>query len=322
VGDERVELGNALAARAAAVADAVADRVWPRGTDGVDPAAVETIKQADRAATLMIADWLTGGEHMDEGQRQALAELGALVDRVCLGDLTKAYLAWRDTLLAAVDEEAARLGTPAELIGEVQAVVSRNNDGSIVRMARRFDEERRRLHQELDAERAKLAEQARHDPLTGLPNRTLLFERLQQALAVAMRRGNPVAILFIDLDGFKHVNDRLGHHAGDELLVAVADRLEDAVRRIDTVARLGGDEFVVLCEDLDTDERPIEIANRVIAAIERPIIAGGEELAISASVGVAHSTGADEPSGLLKRADAAMYAAKQRGPGRHQLATA
>jgi diguanylate cyclase (GGDEF)-like protein len=321
MGEHRAWLGAALIGRADDVAEAVLERVWPAGTHDVDPVAVEAIARADRAGTRMMGLWLTGGDKINEEDRRRLGALGEMVDRLPLGELIKAYLAWRDVLLAVLDEEAARLGTPPELVAEVAYVISRNNDGSIVRMARRFDEERRRLHEELDVERAKLAEQACHDALTGLPNRVLLFDRMQHALHVSRRGARELALLFVDLDGFKLVNDRMGHRAGDEVLVAVAERLSELLREADTVARIGGDEFIVLCEDIDTVQRPVEIARRIIAELKRPFsLSSGSAVSISASVGIAHANGTDGPDDLLVRADAAMYAAKQRGPGGHELA--
>ena len=311
---ERERLGAALIARAGDVADAVRARVWPAGMDDVDPVAVAAIDDADQASTRMIGNWLVGGQHIDEEDRRKLGELGRMIDRLTLGELTKAYLAWRDALLAVLYEEAPRLGTSPELVAEVAAVIARNNDGSIVRMARRFDEERRRLHEEL-------ARQATHDGLTGLPNRTLLFDRIGHALSVARRTGRQLALLFVDLDGFKGVNDTHGHQAGDELLVAAAKRLAGAVREADTVARLGGDEFIVLCEDLEGGQDPADIAERVIAELERPVeLADGSTVTISGSIGIAHAVLGDTPSELLVRADRAMYAAKQTGPGRHATA--
>jgi diguanylate cyclase (GGDEF)-like protein len=311
---ERERLGTALIARAGDVADAVRARVWPAGMDDVDPVAVAAIDDADQASTRMIGNWLVGGQHIDEEDRRKLGELGRMIDRLTLGELTKAYLAWRDALLAVLYEEAPRLGTSPELVAEVAAVISRNNDGSIVRMARRFDEERRRLHEEL-------ARQATHDALTGLPNRTLLFDRISHALSVGRRTGRELALLFVDLDGFKGVNDAHGHQAGDELLIAAAKRLAGAVRDADTVARLGGDEFVVLCEDLEGGQNPADIAERVIADLELPIeLADGTIVRISGSIGIAHAVLGDTPSELLVRADRAMYAAKQTDPGRHATA--
>jgi diguanylate cyclase (GGDEF)-like protein len=317
----RARLGTALIARADDVAAGVLARVWPKGTQDVDPEALHTVVDADRAGTQLIGRWLTGGAHMDEDERRRFGGLGGMIDRLSLDELIKAYLAFRDVLLTVLHEEATRLKAPHELVAEVAAVVSRSNDGSMVRMSRRFEHERQRLHQALDAERAKLANQLLHDPLTGLPNRVLLFDRLQHALRVATRGERMLAIYFVDLDGFKAVNDRFGHEAGDQLLVAVGERLRAATRDADTVARLGGDEFVILGEDIDHAAEPVEIAERIVASLKRPFELAAGDISISGSVGIAVARGADGASELLVRADLAMYAAKQRGPGRHELAS-
>jgi diguanylate cyclase (GGDEF)-like protein len=158
-----------------------------------------------------------------------------------------------------------------------------------------------------------------HDSLTGMPNRLLLFDRLEHALRVTARTGQRLAVLFVDLDGFKSVNDRLGHQAGDDVLVMVAQRIGEAVREADTVARLGGDEFVILCERVGEPEQPVEIAERIIAALNRPFVVSAGAASISASVGIAEAGGCDGPSELLLRADQAMYASKQQGPGGHRV---
>jgi diguanylate cyclase (GGDEF)-like protein len=164
-----------------------------------------------------------------------------------------------------------------------------------------------------------LSERALHDELTGLPNRVLLFDRIEHALRLSTRTDHPLAVLFIDLDGFKAVNDRLGHHAGDQLLVAAAVRICEAVREGDTVARLGGDEFVVLCEELIDTHHAARIAERVIATLNKPFAVCGGFISISASVGIASPGGSDGASELLMRADMAMYAAKEQGPGRLEI---
>ncbi|HWH46085.1 MAG TPA: EAL domain-containing protein [Thermoleophilaceae bacterium] len=159
---------------------------------------------------------------------------------------------------------------------------------------------------------AELAHRALHDPLTGLPNRELLLDRATQALARAARDGNCVAMLFIDLDRFKLINDSLGHAAGDEALLQVADRLGESVRAGDTVARFGGDEFVVLCDAIADADEARTIAERALAAIGTPMRVGGSELDVRASIGVVTSVDG-EADALLRAADAAMYAAKNRG---------
>ena len=167
---------------------------------------------------------------------------------------------------------------------------------------------------------AETRHQALHDPLTGLPNRALFRDRLQHALARARRHDGTLAVLFLDVDNFKVVNDSLGHEAGDELLTALAPRLAEAVRSGDTVARFGGDEFVLLCEEVADEQEAIEIAQRVKACFARPLqIAGGEHY-VTASIGVAlPSAGHDGPESLLRDADAAMYQAKERGRARYEV---
>jgi diguanylate cyclase (GGDEF)-like protein/PAS domain S-box-containing protein len=168
--------------------------------------------------------------------------------------------------------------------------------------------ERRRVEHELRELTATLAERAVRDPLTGLANRTLLQERLRGILARDARAGTSTALLFLDLDGFKAVNDRHGHAVGDMVLKVVAERLTAAVRPSDTVARLGGDEFVVLVESAE-DAKLDELMARAKAAVEGPI--GRLQLHVGVSIGVAVShRGESEASTLLAAADRAMYSAK------------
>jgi diguanylate cyclase (GGDEF)-like protein/PAS domain S-box-containing protein len=170
---------------------------------------------------------------------------------------------------------------------------------------------------------SRLAHQAHHDPLTGLPNRVLFLEFLTHALARSRRRQSAVAVLFLDLDRFKYVNDSFGHDTGDELLTALALRLQGVVRPGDTIARFGGDEFVVLCEDLSPGaarEQAIEVAERLVDVVESPFSCQGQAHFLSTSVGIACSTGVeDRPEALLRDADAAMYRAKERGKGRWEV---
>jgi diguanylate cyclase (GGDEF)-like protein len=161
---------------------------------------------------------------------------------------------------------------------------------------------------------------ALHDPLTGLPNRTLVLDRLAQALTRRRRDGTNVAALMVDLDRFKVINDSLGHEAGDELLLALAPRLRDVLRPHDTVARLSGDEFVIVCEAARGVREVITVAERAAAAIARPFALDSGQHFVTASVGISVASGSDDtPESLLRDADAAMYRAKQRGPGRYEL---
>jgi len=166
----------------------------------------------------------------------------------------------------------------------------------------------------------RLETMALHDELTGLPNRRLLVDRIHEAIARARRWGSPVAVMFLDLDRFKLVNDSLGHDVGDLLLVLVAARIRAAIRETDTLARLGGDEFVILCESLHGMDSVSELAVRVAASLEAPFTVGGEEVFVTASLGIVVWDGGDEtPVDLLRAADTAMYRAKDHGRARFEL---
>ena len=166
----------------------------------------------------------------------------------------------------------------------------------------------------------ELSHRALHDGLTGLPNRALLLDHLAGALARAARQGTHVAVMFLDLDHFKEVNDTLGHDAGDRLLVDVAARLRRCLRETDTAARLGGDEFVVVCEGLAAPEQAAVSAGRIARMLRTEIPAPRHPITVTVSVGVATSRGSAAPADLLRAADAAMYRAKERGCGRFEVA--
>ena len=166
-----------------------------------------------------------------------------------------------------------------------------------------------------------LTHQALHDTLTGLPNRALLVDRLTQAIARSQRTGTDTAVLFLDLDRFKWVNDSLGHTAGDDLLIAVAERLRPQLRPEDTIARFGGDEFVVLCEGLRFGGDAVHTADRLAAALALPFRLGDQPISVTASIGIAlASTTPDGSAGeILRDADSAMYRAKEAGRNRIEV---
>jgi diguanylate cyclase (GGDEF)-like protein/PAS domain S-box-containing protein len=164
-----------------------------------------------------------------------------------------------------------------------------------------------------------IRERALQDPLTGLPNRALFVDRLEHALARLGRQRGLAAVLFLDFDHFKLVNDSLGHQIGDELLAAAAPRLKQALRSTDTVARFGGDEFGILLEDIGSELDAIDTAERIAAIFARPFVLSGSEHFVSASIGIALATGGELGDDLIRDADAAMYRAKDRGRARYEV---
>ncbi len=173
---------------------------------------------------------------------------------------------------------------------------------------------------EREAAEKRMRQLAHYDALTGLPNRTLLFDRLKQAMRVSVRAERMLAVLFMDLDGFKPINDVHGHEAGDSVLQAVGDRLNAGLRAADTVARFGGDEFVVLAHSIRDTDDALTLAGKIHELFKVPFDIRGQKVALSASVGVTlYPADNCDAEGLLRHADAAMYEAKQKGQGRTQL---
>jgi diguanylate cyclase (GGDEF)-like protein/PAS domain S-box-containing protein len=163
-----------------------------------------------------------------------------------------------------------------------------------------------------------LAHLAFHDTLTGLANRALFSDRLNQALARSERTGKYVAVLFLDLDNFKNINDSLGHSAGDELLITVAQKLAKCLRRSDTAARLGGDEFAVLVEDVDNHDEVIRLANRIMKVLRQPISIAAKSVSATVSIGITFGITGSTSEQLLRNADLAMYLAKAQGKDRYE----
>ncbi|HKH18022.1 MAG TPA: EAL domain-containing protein [Solirubrobacteraceae bacterium] len=167
----------------------------------------------------------------------------------------------------------------------------------------------------------QLAHQAFHDGVTGLANRALFAERVRHAIARSRREGSGLAVIFLDLDDFKTINDSLGHAAGDEVLIEVARRLDESIRGADTAARFGGDEFAVLLEDVEHSQEAADAAERILEALAVPLVAGHKEIALRCSLGISvaeHESGADADE-MIRDADAAMYIAKRDGKGGYRL---
>ncbi|HVE67835.1 MAG TPA: EAL domain-containing protein [Solirubrobacteraceae bacterium] len=214
-------------------------------------------------------------------------------------------------VLTGLDDE--RLALTAVQEGAQDYLIKGRVDDHLIARSIRYAIERKRAEVEL-------AHQALHDPLTGLPNRTLFLDRLALALARVQRRPAAVAVLFLDLDRFKVINDSLGHEIGDRLLMDLAIRLQEVLRPGDTVARFGGDEFTILCDDIDGERDAILIAERVGEAVAAPFVLGETEAFLTASVGIAMAQGrASRPEALIRDADAAMYRAKELGKSRYEL---
>lgn len=217
-------------------------------------------------------------------------------------------------VLSGLTDDA--LALQAVQAGAQDVLVKDRVDATALLRSIRYAHERKRA--ELD-----LARLAHFDPLTELPNRGYFRERLGHALTRARRSGVPLAVLFVDLDDFKPVNDMHGHAAGDSLLVAIGGRLQDTVRDGDIVARLGGDEFAVVLADLSGLDEAISVAERMLGAIAAPHRLGDDEARVTASIGVAvHPAAGETAEELLKAADHAMYAAKRRGRNTVQVAGA
>lgn len=170
-----------------------------------------------------------------------------------------------------------------------------------------------------DAER-EIRRMAHFDPLTGLPNRILLIDRLEQALAVSQRNHSRTGVMFMDLDHFKDVNDRLGHHVGDRLLQQVAGRVQDSIREVDTVSRVGGDEFIVVLPQLRQAEDAAGIARKMLALVAGEYIVAGQKLLVTSSLGISiFPDHGRDPGVLIRLADKAMYEAKQAGRNGYRL---
>lgn len=214
-------------------------------------------------------------------------------------------------VLTGTDDEAQAVQAVQE--GAQDYLIKGQVDGHLLGRAIRYAIERKFAE-------VQLSHQALHDPLTGLANRALLMERLAQALARTERRPSSVAVLFLDIDRFKTINDNFGHEVGDSVLACIGDRLRKALRPEDMASRFGGDEFVVLCEDLEDDRHVVTIAKRIGRSISEPISLEAGEVVVTTSIGIAAARGIrDRPEVLLRDADAAAYRAKERGRDRFEF---
>ncbi len=313
-------LGEALKAGTEEVVAEMLRRSAGSGT-ALDALVEDSFARVGAVSTTAVARWMAGeGEEVArEVGRESWRIFGQLAAQRAapLNEVTKRCLRWRDAAAEVMRERAAALGLGEPVARTATAMLQRSLDVTLVRMCEAFEEERRKAHEELSRRQEELAFLATHDPLTGLPNRTLILDRVTQMLVRSRRSRTPVAALFVDLDNFKGINDSLGHGAGDQLLKGVAARLEAAIRETDALGRLGGDEFVVIAEGMSLAAGPELIAERLLAALAQPFkLSDATRLTVTASVGIAMGD-RETAEEMLRDADIAMYRAKWEGRNRY-----
>jgi diguanylate cyclase (GGDEF)-like protein len=320
-GEDLRRLGEALNQRTEDVLEKILERNVASGQT-LDAMVEDSFARVGTVSTIAVARWMAGeppevAREVGKESWQIFGQL-AVQRAAALNEVTKRCLRWCDAASEVVRESAASLETPPETLLQALAMLQRSLNVTLVRMCESFDSERKLADEQLEHRQEELAFLATHDPLTGLPNRTLILDRVEQMLARSRRKQTPVAALFVDLDNFKSINDTLGHEVGDELLRAVAARLDGVVRATDAFGRLGGDEFVVVSEELSLSAGPELIAERLIEALKEPFKLGSDEgtrLTVTASIGIA-SGDRTAPADLLRDADIAMYRAKWDGKNR------
>jgi diguanylate cyclase (GGDEF)-like protein len=305
-------LGEALEARTEDVVNETNARAADASGALADPLVQSGFDRMCRVSTIAAARWIAGGSPEDgrEASQEVFQHHGQIAAEraVPLDEMTKRCLRWRDAVNEVLRDSAAHLGVSPTGLSRAMAMVQLTLDVTLVRMSEVFETERERTDEEL-------AFMATHDALTGLPNRTLILDRTEQMLVRARRRQTPVAALFIEIDNIKSVNETLGHDAGDELMRAVAERLDGVVRDTDALGRVGGDEFVVIAEELSLAGGPEPIAERLMETIGEPFELGGKQetrVTLTTSIGIAvgERTSAEQ---LLRDADTAMFQAKREG---------
>jgi diguanylate cyclase (GGDEF)-like protein len=322
-GEDVRRLGEALETRVEDVVAGTGARAADAGSPVVDPRVRSSFDRICRISTLALAKWMAGGSPEDgrKASKEAFQHHGQMAAQRAapLNEMTKRCLRWRDSIDEVLYDSAAHLGVSPQARAEALRMVQLTLDVTLVRMSEVFETERRRTDEELARRQEELAFMATHDALTGLPNRTLILDRTEQMLARARRYQIPVAALFIDIDNFKSVNDMLSHGAGDELLRAVAERLDGVVRDTDALGRLGGDEFVVIAEQLSLAAGPELIAERLLEALAEPFTLTMKQktpVTVTTSIGIAIG-GQGSAEELLRDADIAMYQAKWDGKNRY-----
>jgi diguanylate cyclase (GGDEF)-like protein len=317
-------LGESIRVRADAVVCETVARTIDSGQI-VDALVQDSLERICASTTTAVARWISGEglEVARDAGREAWQIFGELAAHraASLDEVIRRCLCWRDVMAEALREDAAKLEVSPEALSQALNMLQLSLESSLVLMSKCFEAERRRTDEELARREEELGFLATHDALTGLPNRTLILDRAEQMLARSTRGKTQVGALFIDLDNFKGINDTLGHSVGDQLLQAVAARLDGVVRGSDALGRLGGDEFVVICEELSLEAGPELVAERLLEALKPPFRLGPEEqtrVTVTASIGIATGRTTDAED-LLREADVAMYRAKWDGKNRHVI---
>jgi diguanylate cyclase (GGDEF)-like protein len=288
----------------------------------LDAAVEQRFERIGEISTIAVARWMAGEspEVAREVGREVWHIFGQLAAQRAapLREVTKCCLRWHDAAAETLRERGAFLEVPQDALLQALAMLQYSLNVTLVSMCGCFDSERELADEELEQRQEELAFMATHDSLTGLPNRTLIVDRLEQMLLRARRSTTPVAALFIDIDNFKSINDTMGHAAGDELLKAVAARLDRVVRDVDALGRLGGDEFVVVAGDMSLMAGPELVAERLLDALKEPVKLGAEQTPVTVTASVGIATGDRASAGeLLRDADIAMYRAKWAGRNRY-----
>jgi diguanylate cyclase (GGDEF)-like protein len=321
--EERRRLGQALLRRADWIVQETVAQTKDSG-EKVDESVQARFERVCQHSTPAVSRWIAG-EGIDvtiDSARESSAVFGEIAAQrwASLQEVMRRSFAWRNVMAAALRECAAELDTPIETLREALSILQVTTEASMLRTGESFEKERKRTDEALAKREEELAFLATHDPLTGLPNRTLILDRGEQALVRARRHQTPVAALFVDVDNFKSINDTLGHDCGDELLRTLAARLDGVIRATDAFGRLGGDEFVVIAEELSLEAGPELIAERLLEALKEPVVlSSGEQenhVTVNASIGIAMGVRSSAEE-LLRDADIAMYRAKWEGKNRY-----
>jgi diguanylate cyclase (GGDEF)-like protein len=280
-----------------------------------------TYGRLTRGVDQLVRDWPSGARMPDDlGRRAAMLSDDAVSYRQTLTTArSEAAANAREQAMETVSTQRSMLLATLALLLIEAVLVFRP---ATRRIRATLDQREREAQEERERSRQQLEHLARYDHLTGLANRTMFRDRLDHAVASASRSGDHVALMFVDLDRFKDINDQLGHDAGDRLLVEIGRRLQAVARRTDTVARIGGDEFTLVLENLDSPDGAATAAQKILEELERPIDISGREVVVTGSIGIAmFPDDARSVDDLLRHADTAMYEAKSGGKNTFQFST-